>query len=127
MAIDYIGVDLDARFTQEIKPRDSRPVAVVLALVAGSKFYDYTTARGEGMCWALTLLARQDGLITGDELEFVGEQVGNYVFDLAPERVACYLREALHLNGLPSNEKACRAIYLDWNNRPGKPALPTFI
>lgn len=70
-----------------------------------------------GMCLALNDL-RIEGVITGTEMLFATEEITRYMDRL--KGGALYLRTALEYCGLPYDEEATTAIYLDWDNRPYK-------
>ena len=70
-----------------------------------------------GMCLTLDDL-RIEGVITGTEMLLATEEITRYMDRL--KEGALYLRSALKYCGLPYDEEATTAIYLDWDNRPYK-------
>ena len=79
--------------------------------------YDYW----EGMCINLEEL-ELEGIITRAEERLAIKEVTKYMDTLTagatPQFRATYLRGALKYAGLPYDEEATTAIYLDWDNRP---------
>ena len=79
--------------------------------------YDYW----EGMCITLGEL-EVEGVITRAEELHATVEITNYMDRLkagaTPRAGAAYLRDALEYVGLPHDEEATTALYLDWDNRP---------
>lgn len=73
--------------------------------------YDYRA----GMCVALGWL-ELDGVITRTEARIATKEIDRYIATLSDE--TAYLRTALKYCGLPYDEEATTALYLDWDNRP---------
>lgn len=93
--------------------KETRTPAEVFKLAIDSGYYDYW----EGMCIALSLLKRERE-ITPTERHLADLAIENYM--LALDTGAVYLRSALEYCGLPYDEEAATALYLDWDNRPYK-------
>ena len=74
-----------------------------------------------GMCITLTEL-EIDGVITRTEMLLATKEITRYMDKLksgaTPRAGAAYLRDALEYCGLPHDEEATTALYLDWDNRP---------
>ena len=73
--------------------------------------YDYWA----GMCITLGGL-EHDRVITRAEMRIATKEIDRYMATL--KMTAAYLRDALEYCGLPYDEEATTAIYLDWDNRP---------
>lgn len=73
--------------------------------------YDYWA----GMCLTLRGLEAY-GVITRTERRLATKEIARYVATL--KATAAYLRDALEYCGLPHDEEATTALYLDWDNRP---------
>jgi hypothetical protein len=108
-------------FEQEfqLEPREPVDVAEVLKRVEGSPFYYEALRRRFGMCFAISEAYVYD-LITKEEQQACSEALDWYLhqFTMHNKCSPNYLRTALHLAGLRSDEYDLRKIYKDWNNRP---------
>lgn len=108
-------------FTQEfqLEPRTPIDVAEVFKRVERSPYYYAALRRRFGMCFALSE-ARTYGLVSRAEQLACIEEIDWYMcqFIKHNQREQLYLRTALHLAGLRSDEYDLRKIYKDWNNRP---------
>lgn len=108
-------------FEQEfqLEPREPIDVAEVFKRVERSPYYYDALRRRFGMCWAISE-AHVYGLVTSEEQEACSEALGWYLrqFTMHINCTHNYLRTALHLAGLRSDEHDLRKIYKDWNNRP---------
>lgn len=108
-------------FEQEfqLEPRTPVDVAEVFQRVERSPYYYDALRRRFGMCWAISE-ARWCGLVTSEEQEACSEAIDWYMrqFTGHNRREQLYLRTALHLAGLRSDEHDLRKIYKNWNNRP---------
>lgn len=108
-------------FAQEfqLEPREPVDVAEVFKRVESSPYYCEALRRRFGMCLALSV-ARSHGLVTEEEQEECSKALVWYLhqFTMHNNRSQSYLRTALHLAGLRSDEHDLRKIYKDWNNRP---------
>lgn len=91
----------------------TRLPAELFKLAIDSGHYDYWS----GMCIALGGL-EIDGVITRTERRLAIKEIDRYMANLMVS--ANYLREALEWSGLPHDEEATTALYLDWDNRPYK-------
>lgn len=91
----------------------TRSPAELFKLAIGLGRYRYW----EGMCLILDDL-RIEGVITGAEMLLAAEEITRYMDRL--KEGALYLRSALKYCGLPYDEEATTALYLDWDNRPYK-------
>ena len=91
--------------------KETRLPAEIFKLAIDSGCYDYW----EGMCLALSQLAHEDK-ITPMERHLAELDIDRYLKALDVD--TAYLRSALEYCGLPYNEAATTALYLDWDNRP---------
>lgn len=109
------------QFTQEYQLQPSEPVDVaeVLRRVEASPYYYDALRRRFGMCFALSEAYLFD-LVTREEQRSCIDEIDLYMHQFAKHnrRDPLYLRNALHLAGLRSEECDLRKIYKDWNNRP---------
>lgn len=108
-------------FAQEfqLEPREPVDVAEVFKRVERSPHYYDALRRRFGMCWAISE-ALFYGLVTREEQIACSEAIDCYLqqFIQYNKREQLYLRTALHLAGLRSDEHDLRKVYKDWNNRP---------
>ena len=91
--------------------KETRLPAEIFKLAIDSGCYDYW----EGMCMALSQLAHEEK-ITPMERRLAVLDIDRYLEVL--DTGAVYLRSALEYCGLPYDEAATTALYLDWDNRP---------
>ena len=91
--------------------KETRLPAEVFKLAIDLGHYNYW----EGMCMALIQLAHE-GKITPMERRLAVLDIDRYLEVL--DTGAVYLRHALRYCGLPYDEAATTALYLDWDNRP---------
>lgn len=97
--------------------KETRLPAELFKLAIDLGRYDYW----EGMCISLADLELEEK-ITLTEERLAIKELDRYMATLkagsVPRTSAAYLRHALKYCGLPYDELACTAIYLDWDNRP---------
>lgn len=77
----------------------------------------------EGMCVAIYELELEEKITRTEKLLAIKEifrYMGKLKAGATPRTGAAYLRDALEYCGLPYDEEATTAIYLDWDNRPYK-------
>ena len=91
--------------------KETRLPAEIFKLAIDSGYYDYWG----GMCIALSQLKRERK-ITPTERHLADLAIDRYIDVL--DTGAVYLRSALEYCGLPYDEAATTALYLDWDNRP---------
>lgn len=91
--------------------KETRLPAEVFKLAIDLGRYNYL----EGMCVALSELEMEEK-ITRTERQLAGLDIDRYLEVL--DTGAVYLRSALEYCGLPYDEEATTALYLDWDNRP---------
>ncbi len=98
---------------------NTRLPAEIFKLAVDLGRYNYRV----GMCINLEEL-KLEGVITRAEEQLATKEVTRYMDTLTagatPRLRATYLRGALKYVGLPYDEEATTALYLDWDNRPYK-------
>ena len=96
---------------------NTRLPAEIFKLAVDLGRYDYW----EGMCITLDEL-EVEGVITRAEELHATREITSYMDTLragaSPRAMVAYLRDVLEAVGLPNDEEATTAIYLDWDNRP---------
>ena len=97
--------------------KETRLPAELFKLAIDLGRYDYW----EGMCISLGELEMEEK-ITRTEERLAIKEIGRYMATLkagsVPREGDNYLRDALEYCGLPYDEAATTALYLDWDNRP---------
>lgn len=92
------------------------PAEIFKLAIDLGRYYCWT-----GMCITLSEL-ESEGVITGTERLLAAKEIDRYMATLkegAPKREGdLYLRTTLRYLGLPYDNKATTAIYLDWDSRP---------